>query len=482
MGEFGDSLPLSFLQHMGELLDEQLEAFLNSLSEPSRRGIRLNPLKLGCNDSQFADDKIPQYALLENIGPLTPVPWCREGYLYPNEVRPAKNIMYSAGLFYVQEPSAMCPAAVLNPQPGQLVLDICAAPGGKSVQLAGLLQGQGLLVSNDASFSRCKPLAINLELAGVTNAVVIAEMPARLAKRFSEYFDCILIDAPCSGEGMFRRDPAAIRAYAANGPDVCIPQQLDILHNAALMLKPGGRMVYSTCTFNLLENEGVIAEFLHTHPGFELLTIDHEGLGLSPGLNTNFSQHKLTRTARIWPHISPGDGHFIALIGKAGSSCGNNTTSEYEDHTKDPGRGSIKPPEAFIEFYNSHISDMFNFTTGIFHQHENSLFYQPVNLDLKGLRVVRNGWHIGEIAKGRFTPSHALAMGITKNQARHAINLPEADAKRYLKGESIQAPVNCTSMPGKPWVLICHNSYPLGWARLVNGRLKNQLPPSSLRV
>ena len=454
MDELRSPLPESFLVHMRDLLGDKLEDFLAEYHKPARRGLRFNLLKT-----------VDVYDL--DADPLVPVPWCREGYQYPNQARPAKSILYNAGLFYIQEPSAMCPAAVLRPMPGQRVLDICAAPGGKTVQLAGFMQDRGLIVANDISPSRCMPLVKNLEMSGVTNAVVLAENPAWLASRFPAYFDCILVDAPCSGEGMFRRDPDTIRTYADNSPEICVPLQLEILRHAAGMLKPGGRMVYSTCTFNTLENEGVIASFLSMHQDFMLLPIDHEGLGLACGYsNVTGGIAELCYTARIWPHTGPGEGHFIAHMVKAGSSMSSSQLPEEVT--------SAKFSKEFVGFCEENLTSFM--LDRVVVQHKKSLFLQPVDLDLSGLRVIRSGWHIGEIAKGRFTPSHALAMGITKAQARYAIDLPEPDALRYLKGESLDAPDNLIVQSNKPWVLICFRGFPLGWVRLVQGRLKNQLP------
>jgi len=446
---------------MRQLLGNEFDAFISGYTNPSRRGLRFNLLKY---DDSHPHNIIPT--------PLTPVPWCREGYEYPPESRPAKSILYSAGLFYIQEPSAMSPAAILRPQPGQRVLDICAAPGGKSVQLAGYMQGQGVLVSNDISPSRCRALVKNLEMAGVTNAIVLTEKPNRLADRFPAYFDCILVDAPCSGEGMFRRDPDAAKAYTTNKPESCAVLQQEILRHAAAMLKPGGRLVYSTCTFNPLENEIAVAKFLAAHPDFELLPINHTSLGLSQGLSELANPAAWDgRTARIWPHTAPGEGHFIALMAKAGESkptAGNRTINQ------------SRLPEEFTTFCEENLhNSSFLDPNKIIHHHNNALFLQPESLNLSGLRVARSGWLLGECAKGRFIPSQALAMGITKNQARYAIDLPEPEALRYLKGESLTPPSQgFTPPPGKPWILICHGGFPLGWARLVQGRLKNQLPTS----
>ena len=535
MSEISNSLPESFLTNIRELLGDEYKAFISSYSERARRGLRLNLLKAALlYENKTPEDTQSLYSKVlpstdHNLSPLAPVPWCKEGYEYLAQSRPAKSILYSAGLFYIQEPSAMCPAAVLSPKPGQKVLDLCAAPGGKSVQLAGYMQGQGLLVSNDASPSRSRALVKNLEMAGVTNAVVLTEMPHRLGSRFEGFFDCILVDAPCSGEGMFRRDPDAAKAYTANKPEACAALQQEILHHAAKMLAPGGRMVYSTCTFNTMENEGTVSAFLSSHSDFELLSIDHATLGVSPGgydnlgisngcSDTGVSAQSnglpmLRNTARIWPHKAPGEGHFVALFAKKDSIVNNEPTindtvsKKLAEQAYDSGRckdtgptiGTAsfpdfkkgpKLPEEFLSFCNEALNIPAStieptttiITSGGFRGNPESpnprLYLQPSNLDLTGLRVARSGWLLGECTKNRFIPSQALAMGITKDQARYSINLPEPEAQRYLKGESLPPPEGFPLPSGKPWVLICYNRHPLGWARLVQGRLKNQLPTS----
>jgi len=438
-------LPEIFLNRMKDLMDaEEFSAFTKSYEEPPLRGLRLNllkPTKIDDLDKGF----------------FTPVPWCNEGFIFPSDMRPAKSIAYHAGLFYIQEPSAMCPAEVLKPQPGEKVLDICAAPGGKSVQLAGHMRGRGTLISNDASASRSRALVKNLERAGVTNAIVTTELPKKLAERFANFFDCILVDAPCSGEGMFRRDGDLIKAYSANKPEACVLMQREILFFAAKMLKPGGRLVYSTCTFNPMENEDVIAGFLAGQNDFEL-----------------------KKTNRIWPHLAPGEGHFVALLEKSAGKHSAGTCGS---------AGVISAnafSQEFSEFCREFLQD--DFVGAMFPRkrlilHGTSLYLQPERLDLRGLRVARSGWLLGESAKGRFVPSQALAMGLRKEQAKFTADLSEEDATRYLRGDSLELPSESviSHKSNKPWVLICHESFPLGWARLVQGRLKNNLPTGWVR-
>ena len=465
-------LPEIFLQQMkGLLTTDEFSAFCKSYETPTMRGLRFNNLKT------VADSNIVDFLQLA-YKELPIVPWCPEGRIYPDTERPAKSIFFHAGLFYIQEPSAMCPVEVLfidaendsfpgtNPQPEYRVLDLCAAPGGKSAQIAGHLQGEGLLMSNDASPSRSRALVKNLERMGVTNAVVTTEQPKKLADRFPAFFDKILVDAPCSGEGMFRRDPDAIKAYTANKPEACAAIQTEIVRYAAKMLKPGGRLVYSTCTFNTQENEGIISAFLKSNLDFSIVPIQHEKLGISQGLGG------LPQTARIFPHLANGEGHFIALLEKLDeqSEAEPNNTNEFCN----PATIAAIPKE-FAEFCRSHIIENFP-TKGQIVPHGANLYLQPEPLDLRGLRVARSGWFLGECAKGRFVPSQALAMGLRKSDVRYATELSEENAQRYLRGESIDADHILQNETSKPWVMVCHKGFPLGWARLVQGRLKNNLP------
>ncbi|MCL1787096.1 MAG: RsmF rRNA methyltransferase first C-terminal domain-containing protein [Defluviitaleaceae bacterium] len=444
------TLPQTFLDQMKTLLPaDEYAAFYASYENPTVRGLRLNKLK----PSDIFND-------------LSHVPWCDQGRVYPDTDRPAKSIFHQAGLFYIQEPSAMCPAEVLfmdaAEDPAYRVLDLCAAPGGKSAQIAGHLQGKGLLISNDASPSRSRALVKNLERMGVTNAVVTTEMPKKLADRFPAFFDRILVDAPCSGEGMFRRDPEAVKAYTANKPEACVAMQTDILQQAAQMLKPGGRLVYSTCTFNMRENEDMMAAFLDAHRDFTPVPIDHGALGIAPGLGS------LPQAGRLFPHLVTGEGHFVALLEKTADSA----DAGAPDFSGEKG---MRVPKEFADFWKENLTCPM--PQGEMVLHGVSLYLQPEPLDLRGIRVARSGWHLGEVAKGRFVPSQALAMGLRMEDFVHVVNLSEENAHRYLRGESLDGAGLFEKMPkDKPWVAMCYEGYPLGWARLVQGRLKNNLP------
>ena len=295
-------LPEEFVKNIKGLLSDEADMFFSALESDANLG------GLSCNLLKLSPSKLE--ALLDM--PLSPVKWCKTGFTYSKDVkRLSKSPLYKAGLYYLQEASAMAPVAVLAPKPGDRVLDLCAAPGGKSVQIAGQLGGEGILVANDASATRSLALVKNLSLCGAANAVITTEQPRRLAERFYEYFDKILIDAPCSGEGMFRRDSNAIKGWTGNKPSACNAMQTDILICGAKMLKPGGRLLYSTCTFNQTENEGTVNSFLKTHPEFNIAGINHDLLGISKGIG-------FEGAGRIWPHRQNGEGHFLCLLEKGG--------------------------------------------------------------------------------------------------------------------------------------------------------------------
>ncbi len=299
-------LPERFALRMQELLKEEWQEILKAWESEPYQGLRVNTLKISAVELKR---KLPF--------DLEPIPWVEEGYYYSGGERPAKHPYYQAGLYYLQEPSAMAPVVCLEIKPGEKVLDLCAAPGGKSTQIAAKLQGKGLLVTNDSNEERVKALVWNLEHWGATNAVVTNETPERLARVFPAYFDKILVDAPCSGEGMFRKDPRAIKSWENYSVENCALLQKDILEWAASMLKPGGRLLYSTCTFSPEENEGVIAHFLAKHPDFKIISLPlahgwdrgrPEWIDDAAGL--------VVDARRLWPHKVKGEGHFLALLKK----------------------------------------------------------------------------------------------------------------------------------------------------------------------
>lgn len=458
-----DLLPSSFVEKMRELLGQELEDYLRSLEEDWNLGLRVNLLKIS---PQKLMDLVPWE--------MEPVPWVREGFCCGGEAdRPSRHPAYFAGLYYLQEPSAMAPAALLDAAPGERVLDLCAAPGGKSTQLGAALQGQGLLVSNDVSPSRARALVKNLELFGVENCLVTAEEPEKLAQIWPEYFDKILVDAPCSGEGMFRKNPEMVREWTKRGPEYYAPIQRRILKNAVEMVRPGGRVFYSTCTFSPEEDEETIQAVLDQFPQVQLVPLTESQV---PG---GVKSRILPGCMRLFPHRVRGEGHFLALLEKKGEPKGQTLSAG-----AGMGQGR-KKEEPLPEFLSQ--------TKGIWGtgrkgpedsrilRRQDSLYLLPEGMNrdsLPSLRFMRTGLLLGEERKGRFEPSQALAMALKKEGflgARLDLDLDDPRVVRYLKGETVM--LNPQEEPDGDWVLVCVQGYPLGWARKGRSMLKNKYAP-----
>ncbi|WP_227874238.1 RsmF rRNA methyltransferase first C-terminal domain-containing protein [Tumebacillus algifaecis] len=454
MAEERTYYPEAFLTRMQELLGAEYAPFHDALTQPAVQGLRVNTLKT--NPERFLE-----------IAPfhLTAVPWVADGFYYEAPDRPGKHPYHAAGVYYIQEPSAMSAAEVLQPKRGDRVLDLCAAPGGKSTHLAALLQGTGLLVANEPHPQRAKILSENIERCGVTNALVTNEMPDRLAERFPAFFDKILVDAPCSGEGMFRKDPDACEEWSPGHVTACAVRQLDILDVASQMLRAGGTLVYSTCTFAPAENEGLIESFLQKYPVFELVeihTFDH----FSPGQPqwAAGGRPELAKTARLWPHRLRGEGHFVAHLRK----------TDGEPARRQKESKPIKLPAEALKSYQQFAEQALrNMPSGEFLLFGDNLYLVPSGLpDLKGLKVVRPGWHLGTLKKNRFEPSHALALGLRVDHIQHTVPLTAAhpDVVHYLRGETLNAE------SAKGWVVVTVDGFPLGWGKQASGMIKNHYP------
>ncbi len=462
------SLPADFKEKMKQLLGEEYEAYLKSFEEPCHNGLRINRLKLDRETWQ----QISPFS-------LEPVPWIENGFYYFSDTadaeensRPSRHPYYYAGLYYLQEPSAMTPANLLPVEPGDLVLDICAAPGGKSTELGAKLQGKGLLFSNDISNSRAKALLKNLEMAGISNFCVASEAPEKLSGLLPEFFDKILVDAPCSGEGMFRRDPDMIKSYEKQGPAEYVPIQRSIVSEAVKMLKPGGLLLYSTCTFDQEENEGTIQYLLEQFPDMKLLELPHRE-GFSRGIG-------LPQCVRLFPHQIQGEGHFIALLQKDSAATKDETSGQNK-----PACSLEKLAGAEAAAFLSSISKPLPPCQLL--EKNGSLYLLPEAVAALGekqrkrIRFLRTGLLLGEIKKGRFEPSQALAMALKKEDYPSSIDFSPKDERviRYLKGETIALNgEEADSLNSRfPWVLVCTGGFPLGWAKHLNGSLKNKYYP-----
>lgn len=465
------SLPPAFIDRLTDLLGDEAEPFFQTYGEPAWSGLRVNPLKLS-----------PAEFTAISPWPLMPVPWCETGFLIDPDASAGKHPWHAAGLYYLQEPSAMAVAEALDVQPGQLVLDLAAAPGGKATQLAGLLRGRGTLVANEIVPARIKPLGENLERFGVTNAIVLNEEPARLAERLGPVFDRVLLDAPCSGEGMFRKAPAARDEWSVEHVAGCALRQSKILDSAARLVRPGGLLLYSTCTFAPEENEEQIARFLDVHPDWRLEPIAPRP-GFSPGLPG------MTGAVRLWPHHAPGEGHFLALLRKirkdvefSGKSArglsrfqptyGPSAGFRVPRDAKRPVQSarSANPASAWADFAAATLQTD-RFPPDRLLARDDRLYLRPDHdLDLDGLKVIRPGLPLGEAKPGRFEPSHALALALRANEARNVAHLDPAQTAVYLAGEPI-------AVPGEPgWTVVTTGGWPLGWAKRDRGLLKNHYP------
>lgn len=453
-------LPVAFEQKMKDMLGPDYENYLASFECEAHQGLRVNTSKISVEDFL----KISPYT-------LKPVPWCRNGFYYEKTEKPAKHPFYFAGLYYIQEPSAMTTASLLPVEKGDVVLDLCAAPGGKSTELAAKLDGTGLLVTNDISNSRAKALLKNIEVFGVGNALVTSEPPNELAKRFPAFFDKILIDAPCSGEGMFRKQSNMTKAWESNGVDLFVGLQRSILKEAVTMLKPGGTLIYSTCTFSKEENEQSIEYLLSLDDSLHLVE-----LPLIEGFDTGHPEwgltgnEELTKCRRLWPHRIEGEGHFVAMVKKENTEAFTSPVSEYV-FSKEKLSAEA---EAFIKSLD------YPFDLSRMDVQKERVFYIPEKIPfVKGLRILRCGLYMGDMKKNRFEPSQSLAMFLKAEQFPNTVPLPVEDDRviKYLKGETIELSEEETASCKDGICLICVEKYPLGFGKLSKGTIKNKYLP-----
>ncbi|WP_336779511.1 RsmB/NOP family class I SAM-dependent RNA methyltransferase [Paenibacillus illinoisensis] len=486
-------LPSIFAERMKSLLGDEFEQFMKSYEQSPHAGLRVNTLKISME--QF--DELAPFD-------LRPIPWCGTGFYVPHGVKPGLHPYYHAGLYYIQEPSAMAPVELLDVQPGDHVLDLCAAPGGKSTQIAAKLQGKGVLVTNDIHSERTKALAKNVELYGVRNAVVLNESPERIAGAFPHYFNKVLIDAPCSGEGMFRKDEDMVKSWEHHSVEKCVLMQRDILETAAKLLAPGGTIVYSTCTFAPEENEAMIAEFLNLNPDFTVHDIPGTA-GFAPGRpdwvrqmlpetaeKTGAVLDQTRGTARLWPHLLEGEGHYVAVLqhrpetspelissvedeketvpkifedqgiavtqpfskadrkrerlmrtesrernekpargGKNEGKAGRNNERDARKSNRGKGRGTDQVHIDPGTVYQQFIDEHLELELpGETVFYGDRVYQSSVGASrLEGLKVIRPGWFMGTVKNGRFVPSHPLACALNRSEAKRVINLASASGE-----------------------------------------------------
>lgn len=445
-------LPEEFLRRMQEMLGEEYGAFLKSYEEERAQGLRVNEVKI--SREKFSE-----------LSPffLTPVEWCETGYYYGKEERPGKHPYHEAGLYYIQEPSAMAVVELLSPEQGERVLDLCAAPGGKTSHIASKLKGDGFLLSNEIHPQRARILAQNVERMGLRNTVVTNENAGHLAERFAGFFDKIVVDAPCSGEGMFRKDENARAEWSPENVALCAERQREILEEADKMLCPGGMMVYSTCTFAREEDEEMVKEFLQKHEEYGLVERD---------VPEGFVKGERIGMYRLFPHKIKGEGHFVAVLKKMGQ--GSARTLPPIQALKD--KKLLAPYEEFKKSLNLQVEGDKYILFG-----EQLYLVPPEMTDMKGLKVVRPGFHLGSFKKNRFEPSHGLALALKKEEVNSTVSFAadSTQIQAYLRGESI--PLQNLPEVKNGWCLVLADGYSIGWGKVNNGILKNHYP-KGLRV
>lgn len=423
-------LPEAFLLRMKHQLGEEYEEYLKSLERPRAVALRFNPLKGESPDLPFVGGKVP---------------WEEMGCYYDPTARPGLHVYHEAGVYYLQEASAMAPVVLLDPQPGERVCDLCAAPGGKTTQIAGRMGGEGFLLCNEINPKRAKILSRNIERMGVANALVTNEHPETLAARFPGFFHRVLVDAPCSGEGMFRKEEAAVTDWSPETVEMCARRQREILRSAARLVAPGGRLVYSTCTFAPEEDEGAVASFLEEHPGFTPESV--EAPWFTPGKPGNY---------RMWPHKLLGEGHFAAVLRKEGGEEGEISPMK--------GETLPKPWKEFARSMGITLPDGKCVPFG------SSLYWAPAELpELGGLKVLRPGLELGTVKKDRFEPAHALALWLKSCENVQDYPPESREMAAYLHGEVVPS-------EKKGWCLVTAGGYSIGWGKGDGQMLKNHYP------
>ena len=423
-------LPQDFLVRIQTQLGDEYHAFLESLERPRAVALRFNPLKGAVHQMDFVRQRVP---------------WEPMGYYYDPESRPGLHPYHEAGVYYLQEASAMSAVALLDPQPGERVCDLCAAPGGKTTQIAGRMNGEGFLLCNEIHPQRARILSRNIERMGVANALVTNETPKRLADKYEGYFDRVLIDAPCSGEGMFRKEEAAVTDWSQETVEMCARRQREILREGGRLVRPGGRLVYSTCTFAPEENEQAITAFLQENPEFSMEKTDAPWF--TPAGEGMF---------RLWPHKLLGEGHFAAVLRRAG-----------DDREESPREKPEKLPKEWEGFAKDLAICLPAGKPVLFGQ---SLYWAPADMpDIRGMKVLRPGLALGEVLKGRFQPAHALALWLKTAAVVQDYSALSDQMQAYMHGNVV--PSNC-----KGWCLVTVDGYSIGWGKGDGKVLKNHYP------
>lgn len=448
-------LPKEFSERMKRLLCSEYEDFLRSYDTKINQGIRINTLK--CSDTRAAAAR---------LGAAERVAWCPDGYYTEKSALSGNHPYHAAGVFYFQEPSAMSAAEGLPLPENPRILDLCAAPGGKTTHIGARMQNKGLLVSNEIIPKRALILAENVERMGLINTIVTNEAPSKLADKFPAFFDGIIVDAPCSGEGMFRKEPQAVTEWSEAHTLSCAERQKNILDDAYKMLKTGGYIMYSTCTFSFDENERIV-QYMAEKYSMEICDIPcldslSDGIGDFPGIE---------KCRRVFPHRQKGEGHFAALLRKTEKAAP--PENKREKRGKKNGRSHNALDSAIKLYREFEKKALKTAVSGEFVLFGDNLYLLPEKPDTDGLKILRCGLHLGEIKKNRFEPSHALSHAFPADTYKNALCLTcdSPEIKKYMHGETVECSLN-------GWCVVCADGYVTGWGKASGGILKNRYPKS----
>ena len=465
------SLPTQFLERMSVMLGDEYDAFLDSYNAERSYGLRFNPLKI----NESVSDRV-----LEDLGiSKDPVPWCREGIYYNSDASPGRSPYHDAGAYYIQEPSAMLVGELMDPKPHERICDLCAAPGGKTTHIAGRMHGEGVLVSNEIVPNRAEILSRNVERMGISNCIVTCESPDALAERLPGYFHKVCVDAPCSGEGMFRKDQTAIDEWSPENVDKCVERQRYILEAASELVCPGGRIVYSTCTFEQSEDEDMIRAFLADHQDFELETVTSTKIRGSGIIVSDIENDGNGMMLRAWPHKVRGEGHFAASLKKKGEYLicdGRDGDLKIKNAYKDDKLLRFLHTELSLK-EDSRLSGRIE--RGNLMEKSGHVYLLPDEADMrmfKTIRVIRSGLCLAEYDGKRFKPDHALAMALKPDDIHNICNLTYKEAFAFLRGETIDVSEKGLDIPSGSWTLACVEGLSMGWGKLVGNTLKNHYP------
>ena len=461
------NLPTDFISKYTRLLGDEAPAFFDTFDDQVQKAYRMNPLKA--------------HPIVSDTPDHGPVPYGQWGHFGAVS---GHSVDHVTGVVYSQEPSAQFVGEVLQPQPGERVLDLAAAPGGKTTHLAAFMQQDGLLWANEIFMNRAKILSENIERMGVQNSIVSSHAPAELSAKLPQFFDKILLDAPCSGEGMFRKNPAAVAQWHQDFPQELADLQREILQEAMKMLRPGGQIVYSTCTFAPEEDEQMIAWLMQEYPEMTLLPIekpahthvsdgrpawaDHDYTAGQTSESTTVDQIELAKTARLWPQVLQGEGHFVAKLQKSATAA----VTDVNVKPLVPSPLSRAQEQIVTAFLSDTLVD-FDLAGRTFTLFGDRLYLAPVETpDITGMKILRLGLELGTFKKNRFEPAHALALALPPKAFVQTYALDTADWAKFVHGDVIRPDVSLQ----KGWVMMTANGNGVGWGKFVDGQIKNFFP------